>query len=79
MTRDEAYKLVTSWTKNKNLVKHMVAVEAEMRALAKHFKEDEDFKKTLETFRIISEATRELEEKDAQAQSDLLEDDESVD
>jgi len=42
MTRDEAYKLVTSWIKNKNLVKHMVAVEAEMRALAKHFKEDED-------------------------------------
>lgn len=42
MTRDEAYKLVTSWTENKNLVKHMLAVEAEMRALARYFKEDEE-------------------------------------
>lgn len=42
MTRDAAYKLVTSWTKNKNLVKHMLAVEAEMRGLARHFKEDEE-------------------------------------
>jgi len=42
MTRDKTYELVTSWTKNKNLVKHMLAVEAEMRALARHFDEDED-------------------------------------
>lgn len=42
MTREDAYNLVTDWTKNKNLVKHMLAVEAEMRALAKHFEEDED-------------------------------------
>ena len=42
MTRDQALKLVISWTKNKNLVKHMLAVEAQMRALAKHFKENED-------------------------------------
>jgi putative nucleotidyltransferase with HDIG domain len=42
MNREAAYELVTSWTKNKNLVKHMLAVEAEMRALAKHFGEDED-------------------------------------
>lgn len=42
MTREEAYKLVTDWTKNTNLVKHMLAVEAIMRALARHFKEDED-------------------------------------
>src|SRR3990172_1702163 len=42
MTRDEAYKLVTDWTENKNLVKHMLAVEAEMRALAKHLGEDEE-------------------------------------
>lgn len=33
MTRDEAYLLVTSWTKNKNLIKHMIAVEAAMRGL----------------------------------------------
>lgn len=42
MTRDEAFKLVNEWTENKNLVKHMLAVEAEMRALAKHFGEDEE-------------------------------------
>lgn len=40
MRRDEAYKIVTNWTKNKNLVKHMLAVEAEMRTLAKYFGED---------------------------------------
>jgi len=42
MTREEALFLVTSWTKNKNLVKHMLAVEAEMRALARYFGEDEN-------------------------------------
>lgn len=42
MDRTEILKLVNSWIKNKNLVKHMLAVEAEMRALAKHFGEDED-------------------------------------
>ena len=42
MTRSEALELVNSWTKNKNLVKHMLAVEAQMKALAKHFKEDEE-------------------------------------
>lgn len=40
MIRDDAYSLVTSWTKNKNLVKHMLAVEAAMGALAKHFDGD---------------------------------------
>ncbi len=42
MNRDQALKLVHDWTKNKNLVKHMLAVEAQMRALAKYFKEDEE-------------------------------------
>lgn len=42
MTRDDALSLVTSWTKNPNLVKHMLAVEAIMRHLAKHFSQDED-------------------------------------
>ncbi|MBI4065353.1 HDIG domain-containing protein [Candidatus Gottesmanbacteria bacterium] len=37
MTRDEAYTLVTEWTKNQNLVKHMLAVEAIMCSLARHF------------------------------------------
>lgn len=42
MTRQEAFDLVNKWTKNKNLVKHMLAVEAQMRAIAKHFGENED-------------------------------------
>lgn len=42
MTREQALKLVNSWTKNKNLVKHMLAVEAQMRAFARYFNEDED-------------------------------------
>lgn len=42
MTRDDALALVHDWTKNANLVKHMLAVEAEMRALARHFGEDEE-------------------------------------
>jgi len=33
MNREEALQLVNDWTKNKNLVKHMLAVEAQMRAL----------------------------------------------
>lgn len=42
MTREETYALVTEWTKNKNLIKHMLAVEAIMRSLARHFNEDEE-------------------------------------
>jgi predicted hydrolase (HD superfamily) len=42
MTRDQALQLVNEWTANKNLVKHMLAVEAQMRALAVHFEEDPD-------------------------------------
>lgn len=41
MDRIEALNLVNSWTVNKNLVKHMLCVEACMCGLAKHFKEDE--------------------------------------
>ena len=43
MTREEALELVKSEVKNNNLVKHMIATEACMRALARHFREDEDF------------------------------------
>ena len=42
ITREEVLKYVQSRTKNVNLVKHMLAVEAEMRALAKHFQEEEE-------------------------------------
>ena len=40
MTRDEALALLREHIKNENLVKHMFAVEAAMRAYALHFGED---------------------------------------
>lgn len=42
ITRDEALKLIRSKVKNEKLIKHMLAVEAIMRALAKRFGEDEE-------------------------------------
>lgn len=42
ITRPQALQLVESWTDNPNLVKHMLAVEAQMRALAKHLDGDPD-------------------------------------
>ena len=41
MTREEALDSVKSNVENKNLIKHMLATEAIMRALARHFGEDE--------------------------------------
>lgn len=42
MNREEAYKLVKKNLKQKNLVKHCLAVEAVMRELARYFEEDEE-------------------------------------
>lgn len=42
MDRDEAIALVKENVKNKNLIKHMIAVEACMRALARHANQDEE-------------------------------------
>jgi len=42
ITRDEAFRLVEENIGKKNIVKHMLAVEAIMRSLAKHFGEDEN-------------------------------------
>lgn len=42
MTRDDAWALLTEWTTNPNLLKHMLAVEAAMRAYARKFGGDED-------------------------------------
>jgi putative nucleotidyltransferase with HDIG domain len=42
MNRDDHLALVREFTKNENLVRHMLAVEAAMRAYARKFGEDED-------------------------------------
>ena len=42
MNRDDAWELVNDYTKNQNLVRHMLAVEAAMRAYARKFGEDEE-------------------------------------
>lgn len=42
MNREESLALVKKNTKNINLVRHMLATEACMRSLAKHFNEDKD-------------------------------------
>ena len=42
MNRDEAYNLSESKLTNKNLFKHVLAVEAVMKGLANHFQEDEN-------------------------------------
>lgn len=39
-TREEAWELLNRYTKNKNLIKHALAVEAAMRYYADRFKED---------------------------------------
>ena len=39
-TRAEAWKLLTAYTANKNLLKHALAVEAAMRHYADYFKDD---------------------------------------
>lgn len=40
-TRDEAWKLVSEWIQSDSLRKHALAVEAAMRAYARHYQEDE--------------------------------------
>ena len=42
MTRQEAYQILTEYTKNPNLIKHALAVEAGMRAYARKYGEDEE-------------------------------------
>ena len=43
MTREEAWNLVTEHIKNINLRRHMLAVEAAMRAYARRFGQDEEY------------------------------------
>ena len=42
MTREEALKVIRQNVKNENLIKHMLATEAIMRALARKFNQNED-------------------------------------
>lgn len=42
ISREEAYQFVSTHLKNKNLIKHCLASEAVMRALARHFNENEE-------------------------------------
>ncbi|HHS14060.1 MAG TPA: HDIG domain-containing protein [bacterium] len=42
MTREQAVRLIDENVTNRNLKKHMLAVESVMRHLARHLKEDED-------------------------------------
>jgi putative nucleotidyltransferase with HDIG domain len=42
MNRDDAWQLVTEWTQSDSLRKHMLSVEAGMRAYARRFGEDEE-------------------------------------
>jgi len=42
MTREEAFQLAQSRFSNKNLFKHVLAVEAVMRGLARHFQQPEE-------------------------------------
>lgn len=42
MNRDDAMALLREYTKNENLIKHMLAVEAAMRAYARKYGEDEE-------------------------------------
>lgn len=42
MIRNQAWELLNAHMKNQNLVRHCLAVEVVMRALSKHFNEDED-------------------------------------
>jgi putative nucleotidyltransferase with HDIG domain len=40
--RDAAWELLTEWTKSEALIRHSLAVEASVRAYARHFGEDEE-------------------------------------
>ena len=42
MNREESYELLREWAESDSLLKHMLAVEAAMRAYARKFGEDDE-------------------------------------
>jgi putative nucleotidyltransferase with HDIG domain len=68
MTREEALKIIRENVKNENLIKHMLATEAIMRALARHFGEDEE---TWGAAGLLHDIDVELTRGDAQTHSQL--------
>lgn len=42
LTREQAYREISQYVKNQNLIKHMLSVEAVMKGLADHFGEDRE-------------------------------------
>lgn len=56
MTREESFNLLKQNIQNQNLIKHCLAVEAIMRALAHHFSEGKEDKSSSSPFAIAREA-----------------------
>ncbi len=69
MTRDKAYQLVKEMLQNKNLVRHCLAVEAIMRALAKKFGEDEE---EWGIVGLLHDADYEATNKDLETHTDII-------
>jgi len=74
ISRDEAMSLVESHMKKRNLIKHVLAVEAIMRAMAREFDEDEETWGVAGLLHDLDyESTEDKPEKHAYLTVDLLE------
>ena len=84
ITRETALQIINQNISNKNLIKHALAVEAAMKALAKHFKQDEnlwsmvgllhdaDWEKTKDDYQAHGKTTVEWLKKTGENNSQLL-------
>jgi predicted hydrolase (HD superfamily) len=72
MNKEEAIQFVKKHTKNKNLMKHMLAVGACMKGLAQHFGESEDNQKKWEVAGIVHDADYELLKDDGDKHPSLV-------
>lgn len=68
LTRDDALDSIEANVENRNLIYHMLATEAVMRAMARHFGEDEE---TWGVTGLLHDIDVELTEGDMQAHSEL--------